>query len=265
MSFLYPAVDGKGFRTIVEPGKSHLRLLSFGLLSLEAGEEWEKKLEGVEGALVILGGKCAIEADKQRWSEVGERKDVFSGRASTVYVPSGGRLKVKALGKLEAALLTAPASNKGEAILIKPEDVIVQTRGRGNWQRSVQDIIDRRVPAQRLIVGETYNDPGAWSGYPPHKHDEDIPGEEVTMEEVYHFRLNPAQGFGFQRIYSPARGLDEAYVLQNGVSIAIPFGYHPVVAGAGYQLYFLWALAGETRDMKPHDDPAHIWVHELKG
>jgi len=38
---------------------------------------------------------------------------------------------------------------------------------------------------RRLMVGETVNRPGCWSSFPPHKHDEDRPREEVAMEEVF--------------------------------------------------------------------------------
>jgi len=261
----YPSEQTHGFRAVVTPSQDQLRLLSLGLLSLNANETWEKTFAGEEAALVILGGKCAAQANQQQWAEIGERADVFSGKATTIYLPAVSRLLVKALTPFEAAVISAPATNSGEPLLIKPEAVNVREVGAGNWHRSVQDIIDARVPAQRLIVGETYNRPGEWSSYPAHKHDTYIPGVEACLEEVYHFRVNPPQGFGIQRIYSPETGLDEAYAVKNGDTIVIPRGYHPVAAAPGYTVYYLWALAGEQREMKPHDDPAHAWVHEMEG
>jgi 5-deoxy-glucuronate isomerase len=118
------------------------------------------------------------------------------------------------------------------------------------------------VPAKKLLVGETYNIPGGWSSYPPHKHDVYSPGEEVCLEEIYHFRIDPPQGFGFQRIYSPERDLDEAYSIENGDTVIIPCGYHPVAAAPGYTLYYLWGLAGEKREMRPREDPGHAWVNQ---
>jgi 5-deoxy-glucuronate isomerase len=109
-------------------------------------------------------------------------------------------------------------------------------------------------------VGETFNEPGGWSSYPPHKHDRHDPPAEVALQEVYHFRLQPRQGFGIQRMYSPERGTDEVLVVEDGDTVLIPFGYHPVVAAPGYRLYYLWALAGEGRDLRLREDPAHAWV-----
>ena len=54
-----------------------------------------------------------------------------------------------------------------------------------------------------MIVGETINPPGNWSSYPPHKHDRLVPGVEVPLEEVYHYRFSPAGGFAIQRVYDP--------------------------------------------------------------
>ena len=53
---------------------------------------------------------------------------------------------------------------------------------------------------KRLMVGETFNPPGNWSSYPPHKHD----GKdgEPTLEEVYYFTIDPPQGFGQQILYT---------------------------------------------------------------
>ena len=39
----------------------------------------------------------------------------------------------------------------------------------------------------------------------------------------------------------------------------MPEGYHPVVAGPGYRLYYLWVLAGERRELLPKDDP-NAWL-----
>jgi 5-deoxy-glucuronate isomerase len=35
-----------------------------------------------------------------------------------------------------------------------------------------------------------------------------------------------------------------------------------VVAAPGYDLYYLWVLAGEGRQMVPRLDPRHAWVQE---
>jgi 5-deoxy-D-glucuronate isomerase len=44
-------------------------------------------------------------------------------------------------------------------------------------------------------------------------------------------------------------------------SFTIDKGYHPVSAEGGYQVYYLWFMAGETgRTLRPYDDPDHKWL-----
>ena len=56
------------------------------------------------------------------------------------------------------------------------------------------------------------------------------------MEEIYHFRVNPSQGFGIQVMYNDDFSLNESYMVRNGDSIAIKEGYHPVAAAPGYSV-----------------------------
>ena len=85
------------------------------------------------------------------------------------------------------------------------------------------------------------------------------------MEEIYLYRLDPPQGFGLQRIYSPESGRDEAVVVKDNLVVGLPSGYHPVAAAPGYRLYYLWLLAGESRQLIPYDDPDHAWVKQGGG
>jgi len=162
----------------------------------------------------------------------------------------------------EAAIAFVPGNGDGEIKLVPPSEVRTREVGRDNWFRYVYDVIDERIPAARLIMGETVNPPGNWSSYPPHKHDVDNLPQESDMEEVYYFKVDPVQGFGIQRIYTQDRSVDEAHIIENDTAVSIPEGYHPVVAGAGYKVYYLWVLAGEKRVLKMNDDPAHAWIKE---
>jgi 5-deoxy-glucuronate isomerase len=215
---------------------------------------------GHETVAVILGGRCRASVGASSWAPLGERADVFSGRATAIYVPPGLELRVDTEVGAEIALVQAPAGPGGEAYVVRPDEVRHEVRGDDGWKREVDTIIDADRPAHQLLVGETFNEPGAWSSYPPHKHDRHAPPHESRLQELYHFRLRPPQGFGIQRIYSPERGIDRAMVVRDGDSVLIPFGYHPVVAAPGYRLYYLWALAGEGRELRLQEDPAHAWI-----
>ncbi|HHV63365.1 MAG TPA: 5-deoxy-glucuronate isomerase [Firmicutes bacterium] len=258
--------------------------LTFGVLRLGeqarafAGDSGETEL-----ALVILSGRCVIEAGSMKWGPIGTRDTVFSGKATGVYIPPYTDYRVYPVGRVEVAISGVPSDIKGEPQIVTPDHVVVNTRGVGNFTREVHDIIALNVKAQKLVVGETFTPQGNWSSYPPHKHDVDDFPNEVKMEELYFFKVNPPQGFGVQIIYGSAGQsgretcaaeggellignggayCENAYVIRDNDVVLIESGYHPVVAAPGYAIYYLWVLAGENRMLVPRDDPDHVWIKE---
>ena len=244
---------------IIKPGFAGLEYLSLDVLTLAEGTEYAAETGDREVGLVVLGGRCRVEVDGAVFPEVGERADVFSGKAHAVYAPPRTTLRVTALTPMQAALCWCRAERGGGPVLVEPSAVRDKSVGRDNWTRTVYDIFYDNVDAHRLVLGETINPPGNWSSAPPHKHDVHDPPREVELEELYFFKIEPAQGYGVQRIYN-GRDLDVAYTLKDGDAVAIPEGYHPVAAGPGYQLYYLWCLAGRGRTLTPRTDPEHEWL-----
>ena len=58
-----------------------------------------------------------------------------------------------------------------------------------------------------------------------------------ALEETYYHRLNPPQGFGFQRVYTDDRSLDEAMAIEDGDVVRLywatyPFTRTPEIFGA---------------------------------
>ena len=43
-------------------------------------------------------------------------------------------------------------------------------------------------------------------------------------------------------------------------AVLVRVGYHPVVAGPGYDIYYLNFLAGSSRAMALTEDPQHVWI-----
>lgn len=261
MNVFFKRSAGNGASEIVNPKNSDSEGLELAILRPKPGQPTDAVSPGRESLLVILGGRCSIAVKgMDAWDDLGGRGDVFEGVPTSVYVPSGISYRISASGPVEIAVLRAPAPAGGEAYVIRPPDVTVAVRGEGPSRRTVHTILDESKPAQRLVAGETYNEPGAWSSYPPHKHDRHDPPREAVFQEVYYFRVKPKEGFGFQRLYSPERHVDSTFVVEDGDTVLIPWGYHPVVAAPGYRLYYLWALAGEGRRLMASEDPAHAWV-----
>ena len=118
--------------------------------------------------------------------------------------------------------------------------------------------------ADRLIAVEVLTPGGNWSSYPPHKHDENVPGEEAVLEEIYYFEV-ARDGIGYQRVYgTPGRPQDLLAEVRTGDVVTIPHGWHgPSMAAPGYDLYYLNVMAGPgERTWLFRDDPAHAWVRD---
>ncbi len=251
-----------GLTEIYTAGTGPLGLLSFALLRLEPGESFDLDTGHQEYVLMYLTGLADLTSGGETHESLGGRTSVFGGKATGVFLPPATDCRLLARSRALLALCSAPSDSRGPVQVVRPEQVQVNRVGNWNWRREVHNVVGENVPqARRLVVGETFNPPGNWSSYPPHKHEVDAYPEEVRMEEIYYYRFNPPQGFGLQRIYTDDRSLDVACAVEDGDSVLLPKGYHPVVAAPGYQLYYLWMLAGHTdRRMKPRDDPAHTWV-----
>ena len=76
-----------------------------------------------------------------------------------------------------------------------------EIRGGGNATRQIVDIIPPGFAADRLLICEVFTPAGNWSSYPPHKHDVDRPPGEVKLEEIYYYRFEHPDAYGFQRLY----------------------------------------------------------------
>ena len=247
-------------RTAVAPEQAG-DLIGLDLANLAAGEVWESPCER-ETVVVILSGVVDVEVDGRPLGEAGGRANVFEAPGFAIYAPPKTALRIVSRSDSHLAIATAPAGEESPAMarIIRPEDQRLGEVGSGNWSRTVRTILGPEHAAGRLLLGETINPPGNWSSYPPHKHDRQAPPDEVKLEEVYLFKVDPAGGFGVQVHYG--EDSDEAFIVKdNGVAV-IRSGYHPVVAAPGYSLYYLWVMAGEGRRMIPHFDPAHAWVQD---
>lgn len=237
----------------VTPEFAGWRHLFFGVRSGSFASE----TGDVEIALVPLGGRCRIEAESEQW-ELAGRASVFDGMPWALYLPRDTAYSVDADG--DVAICGAFCESRREPVLVRPEDVEMEVRGSGSATRQINHIVKPEFPAERLLVVEVFTPSGNWSSYPPHKHDEDNAPDEVALEETYYFRTRAPEAFAVQRLYSPRHGLDVTETVRDGDLMLVPYGYHTTAAAHGYDLYYLNALAGETRSMASADDPALHWI-----
>ena len=260
-------VKGRPGRDIVRvtPESAGWRYVGFSAHRLARGESPTLATGARELCIVVLRGIVSVRVDGPRgkgdWREIGARNSVFDDLAPyAVYVPGGQSVTIAAHNDAEVALCTAPAAGTLPPRLIEPGTMARSVRGAGSNTRYVCDILPQTEPAAHLLVVEVKTPAGHSSSYPPHKHDvDDIPAESV-LEETYYHRINPPQGFGFQRVYTDARDLDESMAVEDHDVVMVPRGYHPVVMPHGYDGYYLNVMAGPTRTWHFRNDPAHEWM-----
>ena len=226
-----------------------LRVLKLGEHSFETGED--------ELIVLPLEGGCMVTVEGETFALTG-RGGVFDGPTDFVYAPRDARVEISTTGRV--ALPSSRAFNRREPRYV--DDVAIELRGAGKMSRQIQNFCGPDTDfADRLIAVEVITPGGNWSSYPPHKHDEDIPGVETALEEIYYFEVADG-GFAYQRAYGP--GVDILEEVRSGDHVLLPSGYHgPSMAAPGYDLYYLNVMAGPgEREWRFTDDPAHAWIRD---
>lgn len=245
----------------ITPASAGWTYVGFDLHRLSPGDAVAAAAADREVCIVIVSGKATVTAAGGDLGELGARMSPFAGKPYSVYVPAGADWSVTATTPCEIAVCSAPGRPNSHPVrVIGPDDVGQETRGRGTNTRTVTNILPETAAADSLLVVEVITPGGHTSSYPPHKHDTDNLPDESSLEEIYYHRLNPPQGFAFQRIYTDDRSLDEAVAVEDGDVTMVPRGYHPCAACHGYDLYYLNVMAGPVRTWKFHTATEHAWI-----
>jgi 5-deoxy-glucuronate isomerase len=246
----------------VTPASAGWTHVGFEGFRLDAGEGMTIDLPADrEGCLVILTGRVDVALGVESWSGLGGRESVFEERSpDAVYAPPGSHYVIRADSAAELALASAPAQGLHPARWIPAAGMQRSIRGQGSNTRYVCDILPQTEAAESLLVVEVLTPAAHSSSYPPHKHDTDNLPAESSLEETYYHRIDPPQGFAFQRVYTDTRDLDESMAVGDHDVVMVPRGYHPVVMPHGYRGYYLNVMAGPRREWHFKNDPAHDWL-----
>jgi 5-deoxy-glucuronate isomerase len=251
MQRLIKAQPDAHHREVVPPGV--LRFLQFSLLAGDTAHHGATT--GRECILDVFSGAATVTLEgrstQKTFPRVGGRRDVFSGPPCIFYIPPQCTYTVQAASEeFRAGLFSAPATQPHAPALVEAASVQDKQVGYGSFQRMVYTALGDNFAAERLLAGETLNAPGGWSSFPPHKHDRSNPPHETCLEEIYYFQIQPATGFGLIWTYTAPDdpdGFNNVFVVENGDTVLLPKGYHPVVAAPGCRLHYTWVLAGEQR------------------
>ena len=245
----------------VGPEQAGWEYVGLRVQHIEAGGFWNYHAERDELCIVPLRGEASIECNGETWI-VSRPGTMFDGKPTALYLPVGSSFRATSGDGAELAITSSRATRPFPPKLIEPDDIDVEIRGAGNAARQINHIIKPGFPADRLLVVEVFTPSGNWSSFPPHKHDVSDMPREADLEEIYYYRIQPADGFGLQRLYTADGSFDAAWVIHDGDLLLVPWGYHAFAVAHGYTGYYLNILAGDeaTRTMQPADDPRYAWV-----
>lgn len=242
---------------IINTGDATLPRTYFNIVTLKDGESYTTLVPGYETCWVMWRGVCDFDVEGEKFAGVGSRASVWADRrADSMYAPTGARVKATARGgEATIAVAGGRCDTKFKAYRVKPEEVRPVEVGslETHSRRVIYHILGAKDEGRtgNLLVSELYAEPGCWSGYPPHKHGNDIAEDEKSwretgFEEVYHYRFDPENGFGAQFNYAPD-GTGGVWKTTGGDTFLIPDGYHPTVTSPSHACYVFTILVGHTQ------------------
>jgi 5-deoxy-glucuronate isomerase len=250
-------------------GNEPVERVYFNLVRLLAGETYWHRLSEFESVVVPLAGTCDLVVDGASFSSLGRRATIWDGKAEAVYAGPNANVDIVAQSDCEMAIAGGVWDREMAPFRIRPEEVDMVDVGSNETKsrRRIFHILGQNGAgrAGNLLVSELYADEGCWSGYPPHKHDVDQPGE-TAHQEVYHWRFNPPTGFGAQLWYRPD-GEATAHMTRHGDTFAFSAGYHPTVTSPFHESYIFTILVGRTqRSLVQNFDPTyHLLMDRIPG
>ena len=245
----------------IRPLDAGWEYVGFHVERLDPGDGLHAPADDRERAVVVLEGTADVRAGERSYPDLGSRTSVFDGTPPPVLLVSPDtRVEIEARSGATILMADAPAADVRLTRLFEPGQIHVETRGQGITERTIHHLLPPSVEAGRLILFEVFTPGGNWSSYPPHKHDTEDPPREAYLEELYYYRFARPEGWGFARVYTPDRSLDASFAVSDGDVLLIPRGYHPFGAPAGYDAYYLNAMAGPNRAWHFTVDPDHAWL-----
>lgn len=258
--------DSKTVYQHISKDDGEWQYLNFAARLMKRNEVWQVDTGDSEYAIILLAGNYRLSSDKGSWHTINGRKDVFSGIAHSLYLPRHTRFELVAESDvLDIAYGWCKTDQDFPPVFKTPDEVKIEIRGGDNATRQINDLLGPGFPCHRLVVVEVYTPSGNWSSFPAHKHDERIVGEdgellEARLEETYFYKISKAQGYAIQRVYTSDGRMDELNVARHNDVVLVPKGYHPVVAGHGYDVYYLNFLTGSDQSLANTPDPEHAWI-----
>ena len=253
-------------KAIVDRDDEKTPLCYFNIVKLTKGESFTSTVEGYETCLVPATGSIDVNVAGQHYEAVGKRMHIWQGEPEGVYVPVGTEVTFICVSdNAEIFISGAKHDEVYEPFVVRESDIDPVQYGSDDTKthRKIKHILGKAQAGKvgRLLVSELFTvGAGGWSGFPPHKHDTDTLPTESRHDEVYNFRFNPEHGFGAQFITQEGEDMGDVYHIRNSSTIQIEKGYHPCVAGPGYEMYYFTILGGlSQRPLHQNFHPEHVY------
>ncbi len=166
-------------------------LMDFGVYRMKKGDVWEEDAK-LEKAALLVYGEVKFEWDGKEHTE--SRENCFDVPPTAIHADLATRVKITCLSdEAELNILRTDNERAFGAKLYLPADTPDEFRGAGLMRetstRIVRTIFDyANAPYANLVLGEVIGFPGKWSSYPPHHH---------PQPEIYYYKTNPSNGFGY--------------------------------------------------------------------
>lgn len=250
----------------IDPATAGWHNVGFGLHRMKQGTIARGSTGNREVILVMVEGKAEVSAGGSGFGVLGERMSVFERLPPhALYVAPASDWEARAATDCIVAVCSAPGEGGRACQVIGPDGIELAERGRGTNTRQIFNIaMEDRDVADSLLVTEVFTPQGHWSSYPPHRHDEDDFPRITYLEETYYHRLNPPQGFGFQRVFTDDGSLDETLCVHDHDVVLVPRGHHPCGVPFGYEMYYLNVMAGPVRRWRFESHPDHEWLYDFE-
>ncbi len=254
---------------IVDVDNSCVPLVYFNHVKLNKGKEHAYFLSNHETVIAVVCGSINVTVNDKKFENIGKRTSLWEGKPEGVYVGKNRQVSITA-NKDNTEIYIAGGKIDKEYPAFKIEQTEVDKVQYGSddtkTHRKIYHILGKNGDGRsgRLLVSELFTvGAGGWSGFPPHKHDEDRLPLETRFEEVYQFRFNPSHGFGAQFIYPQEDSFGPIFHVKDQSTILIDKGYHPSVAAPGYEMYYFTIIVGEThRSLVQYFHPDHAYQLE---
>ena len=243
-----------------------LQYLEVGVLKLDRGQTHFLNTGDREWAIVLVQGECSATMGSGSVVNLGLRSDPFLEMPWALFISRDESVTVTAKGDCLLGVGSAPMKERTANSVVMPDQVVTAIRGTDNWTREVRKVCwSDNTDGYQLLVSETCTPSGNWSTMPPHRHQNDVPGEEAPYEEAYYFRFSRPEGFGLIWQFDDETGMDQAFSLKSNDAVFIGHGYHPVVCAPGATLYHLTFMAGPRRQSMASIHPDYQFLLNEKG